>query len=698
MQNRYNETEADAFCSRYPDCPADLALRVYTSRLLGLEADLVLHGGGNTSAKSTVRTLLGDELEVLFIKGSGWDLETIEPRGFPALDLGYLRRLRVLDSLSDEEMVNQFRTHMLDSTSPNPSIETLVHAFLPHRFIDHTHADAVVALTNQDGCEALLRAALGEKIGILPFIMPGFPLAKAVAELYEKNPRLEGIVLRNHGIFTFGDDARTAYERMIDYVSRAEQFLAEKRRGTAPAALRQQAPHPEPSVVLPLLRGHMHHVEPSGGERFFHLHLRRDQEILAALDRQDAGHLFTSGVLTPDHVIRTKNYPLYFDFAGMAEEEISVAVGQAFAGYEAAYGKYFDEQCRGRGVRRTRLDAKPRIILVRGLGIVSAGADHKAARIGADIAHHTVLTKLQAADGLGPYRELDAGSIFDMEYWSLEQAKLGKSSPLPLAGRVALVTGGGGAIASGIGRRLLAAGARVFLSDIDRPRLDAVCTKLAAAYGADRVSPLVMDVTSRDSVAAAMAGIVLACGGLDIVVPNAGIAHVADLEHLAEEKFRQVLDVNLVGVFHTIQQAIPIFRRQNTGGHVIVNCSKNVFAPGASFGAYSSSKAGAHQLAKIAALELAPLGVRVNMINADAIFDDQEISSGLWDVVGVERMRSRNLDPAGLREYYRQRNLLKTEVTADHVGNAVVFFASNQTPTTGATLPIDGGIAAAFPR
>nr|MDA8165548.1 SDR family oxidoreductase [Desulfobacteraceae bacterium] len=251
---------------------------------------------------------------------------------------------------------------------------------------------------------------------------------------------------------------------------------------------------------------------------------------------------------------------------------------------------------------------------------------------------------------------------------------------------------------AGIGRQLLAAGARVVLSDIDPGRLGQVSAKLAARFGAQMVISLVMDVTDEADVARGMAEIVHRTGGLDILVPNAGIAHVATLAELAAADFRKVIDVNLMGVYQVVRAAVPLFRRQKTGGSVVINSSKNVFDPGAAFGAYSASKAGAHQLGKIAALELAPLGVRVNMINADAIFADEETPSGLWEVVGPDRMRARNLDPAGLREYYRQRNLLKTEVTADDVGRAVVFFASGQTPTTGATLPVDGGIPAAFPR
>jgi rhamnose utilization protein RhaD (predicted bifunctional aldolase and dehydrogenase)/NAD(P)-dependent dehydrogenase (short-subunit alcohol dehydrogenase family) len=706
MNNQYNSSDARNFISTHPHCHSDLALRVYTSRLIGRETSLVLHGGGNTSVKATVTTLLGDQTDMLFIKGSGWDLATIEPQGFPALDLNYLRRLRALDSLTDEEMVNQFKTHMLDSSAPNPSIETLVHAFLPHRFIDHTHADAIVTLTNMADPEPLLYSILGEKIAILPWTMPGFPLAQVIASCVESRPDLEAIILRNHGIFTFADEAELAYSRMIHYVTLAEEYLQASQpfKNTKPASTTDASRNSrlDPTIILPLLRGALT-IDPvsPGNIPPFLLHVRDSEAIQRCLDRHDGQKIFTTGVLTPDHVIRTKNYPLWLDLQGQEEDQAAQAISEAMTAYEQHYIHNFHSQVTARQMTRTLLDPKPRVILVPGLGIITAGVTEKAAVITADIAEHTLLAKTLGA-AIGPYQELAEEHIFDMEYWSLEQAKLQKGRPLPLAGRSALVTGGGGAIACGIGRKLLAAGAKVFLTDIDSKRLDKVCELLAREFDPARISGITMDVTDSASVSMGLQQIILSCGGLDILVPNAGLAHVATLADLEESAFRKVLDVNLLGVFQVIKAAIPIFKRQARTGHIpahiIINSSKNVFAPGAAFGAYSASKAGAHQLGKIAALELAEIGARVNMINADGIFDDHGISSGLWDVVGPDRMRSRNLDPEGLKEYYRNRNLLKTEVLADHVGNGVVFFASGLTPTTGATLPVDGGVASAFPR
>ena len=303
MKNYYSDSEAALFAGKLGDCTPDLAMRTYTSQIIGKEADLVLHGGGNTSVKSTITNLLGEKAEVLFIKGSGWDLATIEPQGFPALDLNYLQKLRALGTLSDEEMVNQFKTHMLDSTAPGPSIETLVHAFLPHKFIDHTHADAIVTLTNMEQPEKRLQKVLGDKIGILPWIMPGFPLSKKVVELYEKQPDIEAIILLNHGIFTFGETGERAYELMIHYVSKAEEYIATKNNKTTDKKTAPQNIPPE--VVLPLLRGALC-IETNSSSKSFYLELRQSEQILNCLHEKGAKERYCSGVLTPDHVIRTK--------------------------------------------------------------------------------------------------------------------------------------------------------------------------------------------------------------------------------------------------------------------------------------------------------------------------------------------------------------------------------------------------------
>jgi rhamnose utilization protein RhaD (predicted bifunctional aldolase and dehydrogenase)/NAD(P)-dependent dehydrogenase (short-subunit alcohol dehydrogenase family) len=701
MRNAYDQSQARELVRRYGDHPEELALRVYTSRLLGGEPTLVLHGGGNTSLKIQMTSLLGDEQEVLFIKGSGCDLSTIEPAGFAGLDLAYLRRLRALDRLSDREMENQLETHRLRSDAPSPSVETLLHAFLPPRYVDHTHADAILILTNQENADELLEAALGPRVAVLPYAMPGLPLAKQGIACYEASPGLEAIVSRNHGIFTFADDAETSYSRMIELVNRAESFIEQRTRSSVSS--RRLGPvgvagaSGAAARLAQVLRGTCAHRDSQGVLRRVVAELRTGPDMVEISRSPLAGELCSSGVLTPDHVTRTKHRMLFVDRMPEADEELAEYVGQLVADYCRDYDRYFDEQVRARKVDRRKLDPFPRAILAAGVGLVALGASRKAARVAADISEHTLRAK-RLAHELGSYVPIAESHVFDMEYWSLQQKKLGREEVPALAGQVAFVTGAAGAIGAGIADRLLAAGALVAISDIDENRLSRAHEYLAERHEAVRIESIPCDVTSLGSVESALEQVSCRAGGVDLLVPNAGIAHVATLEALEPERFSQVVSVNLMGTFHTIKAAIPILRRQATGGNIVLISSKNVPDPGAAFGAYSASKAAAHQISKIAALELAELGVRVNMVNPDAVFGDDKISSGLWDLIGPDRMKSRGLDPEGLREYYRKRNLLQVPVLAEHVGNAVVFFASEQTPTTGASFPVDGGVPSAFPR
>lgn len=703
MKNAFNVTAAKKFVGRYPDIPEELALRIYTSRLIGRNPDLVLHGGGNTSVKFNQKNIFEENQEILYVKGSGVDLASIEPEGFSRLDISFLRKLRNLNSLSDEEMENQLEIRKVESSSPNPSVEALLHAFLPHKYIDHTHADSVLILTNQKHGRSLIKKALGSKVAVLSYTMSGLPLAKEVVSQYEKDTDIEAIVIINHGIFTFGEDARTSYERMIDYVNRAESFIKKEIRGKALITPRTDIAsfkNTEASTarVAQTVRGVCAHQASNGSLRRFYVETRNEPDLLKISLSREAQTICASGVLTPDHAIRTKNRMVYIESVPENDGELKKIVKQKVETFKQDYHRYFNKQLKVKGVDRKELDPYPRVFLIAGLGLISLGFTRKDARIAADIAEHAASVKLKAGV-LGEYISISESHIFDMEYWSLQQKKLRLASPPPLLrGQVAVITGGAGAIGFGIADRLLAADAVVVISDIDETRLQKARSVLAERYDEDRVEVISFDVTNYPSVEKAFDKISRRLGGIDIVIPNAGIAHVARIEDLDPDKLDQVIAVNLKGTFTTIKASIPIFKRQGTGGNIVVISSKNVFTPGAAFGAYSASKAGAHQISKIAALELAELGVRVNMINPDAVFGDEEIPSKLWDLIGPDRMKSRGLDYQGLKEYYRNRNLLKANILAEHVGNAVVFFASNQTPTTGASLPVDGGIPAAFPR
>ncbi|MFT7517605.1 MAG: rhamnulose-1-phosphate aldolase/alcohol dehydrogenase [Myxococcota bacterium] len=649
-----------------------LSERVRTSRLLGSNSDFVLHGGGNTSAKGVVNDLFGEPLEVMWVKGSGWDLGSIEAPGLPALDLNALRKLRVVDSMSDEVMVREVRRCMLDPKGPSPSVETLLHAFLPHKFIDHSHADAILAISNRSNGEEICQELFGERVAYLPYIMPGFPLAKAVADVVDSNPNVEGVLLHKHGLFTFAEDADKSLEIHQQLVAMASE-LYQSAKETVLAEIASAKINA--ADILPRLRGLFN------SDKNFVFELRNQPWILAALEDPLAKDLLLTPPLTPDHSIRTKPLPCW----------IGDDPEQDIANYAAAYHQYFLDGCQQRGPK-TELDNLPRLLFIPGLGIVGVGNSHKAAGIAADIAEHTVLTKMAAKD-LGPYQGLDNIDLFDMEYWSLEQAKLGTGTPPELAAKVAVITGGGGAIGEGVAAVLLKAGACVALLDFDLEAAQAVAERLGGA-----VCAIHCDVSCEDSTASAIEQVCAQFGGIDIVVPNAGVAHSAGiLEHQLSD-WQRLTDINQTGVFITLKACGEILTRQGSGGAVVLISSKNVLAPGAEFSAYSASKAGAHQLAKVAALEWAVHDISVNMVCPDAVFRAGENSSGLWDEIGPDRAQSRGLDTEQLEDFYRQRCLLKQEVTATAVGEAVLFFAARRTPTTGGVLNVDGGIAAAFPR
>jgi rhamnulose-1-phosphate aldolase/alcohol dehydrogenase len=702
MQNRWRDDEAAKFIDSYTDqWGEDVALRVYSARLLGAEQQLVLHGGGNSSLKGTHTNLLGERTAAIYVKASGHDMATIEPHGFPGLDLEYLRKLRKLDDLSDELMMGEFRTHLLAAGAPTPSVETLVHAFLPHRFIDHTHADAILALTNQTHGEALVREGLGNDVIILPYVRPGFKLAKAVAAAYESNSRARGMLWMRHGIATWGETARDSYEAMIDLVTRAEEYLAQ--RTSISVAVSSPTPietaHGRIVKVAPVLRGLLAERTDNQDHPYLRMIIQPlvTREVLDFVDSDGGRELAMTPPLTSDHLIRTKILPAWvdkpaYDDAARLRHQLSTAIREYSQRYSAYVDRHASEIPEGLG----RFDTLPRVVLMPGLGALCAGKDAKAAGIARDITGHTLAVKARIA-AMGTYEGLPEDELFEMEYHTFQHAKLDASPAPPLGRHVAIITGAAGAIGSAIAEGLLESGSHVAVTDLPGSPLDQLGAELGAKFPG-KVTGVGMDVTDPDSVTAAFDAVIRTWGGVDLIVVNAGIAMVSPLAELSVEAFRKLERVNVEGTLLVLSETARHFKLQGTGGDIVLVSTKNVFSPGAKFGAYSATKAAAHQLARIASLELAEMDVRVNMVSPDAVFAHGGRKSGLWAEVGPDRMRARGLDEKGLEEYYRQRNLLKSTVSARHVANAVLFFATRQTPTTGATIPVDGGLPDATPR
>jgi rhamnose utilization protein RhaD (predicted bifunctional aldolase and dehydrogenase)/NAD(P)-dependent dehydrogenase (short-subunit alcohol dehydrogenase family) len=703
MKNQWSDQAAAEFAARYGErFGEDLALRTYSSRLLGAEPALVLHGGGNTSVKGFCSNVFGERVEALFIKASGLDLATIEPDGHVAVDLAYLRRLRAVPDLSDQEIVNELRAHLFHPQAPTPSIETPVHAFISKRFVDHTHADAILALTNQPDGERHVRAALGDAVVVLPYVVAGFRLSKVVADACEANPAAPAMVWMRHGITTWGESARESYARMIELVSRAEEYL-DRRRRRAPVSTRitpAQTAERRVAFAAPLVRGLL--ATPSGNpDRPFRRLVLRPlvcPEVLQVVDSKHGREIALSPPLTADHLIRTRVLPAWVGAPDYDDEvRLRAQVAETLKRYADEYQAYVARHASRLPPGVEPFAPSPRVILMPGLGAFCAGEDAHAARIVSDITLHTLVAKTRIAAMGSSYEGLDEAQLFDMEYRVLQHAKIRNDFEPSLAGQVALVTGAAGAIGSAICERLLQHGAHVAVTDLPGPRLDDLVADLLGRFP-DRVTGVPVDVADSGSVAAGFDAINRAWGGVDQIVINAGLAHVSGLEEMDVERFRNLARVNVDGTLLLLREGARHLKRQGTGGDVVLISTKNVFAPGARFGAYSATKAAAHQLARIASLELAEHDVRVNMVAPDGVFSHGQRYSGLWAEVGPDRMRARGLDPAGLEEYYRQRNLLKARVTAEHVANAVLFFLTRATPTTGATLPVDGGLPDATPR
>ncbi len=678
--NRWNDAEAKKFVDAAGDDPADreLALRVYTSRLIGSDLTLVLHGGGNTSCKLQRPDIFGKMQDVLHVKGSGWDLGVIEAAGLPGVRLAPLQDLRALDALSDEDMVNLQRANLLDSTSPNPSVETLLHAFLPHKYVDHTHASAMLALCDLPNAEEVVAEIFGDRIVCVPFIMPGFELAKVAAEVYEANPQVEGLMLLQHGHFAFGDSAKESYDRLIEHTNMVESWLEDK-SGQVPALPvgenTEMSSHA--GEILPMLRGIIgDRIAAFTGDRDAPMpvmDLRNGENVQAFLQRDDLEELSRRGVATPDHVIRTKNYPLLITADMLVDGRDAVAA--AVDGFIAEYTDYFNTNNARLGGIKTMLTPTPNLAWIEGVGVVGISANAKAASAASDLAaqNMNVMTNAQACGGFFPVNE---EQLFDMEYWSLEQAKLGKGKPPAMQGRVVMITGGGGAIGLATAQEFAALGANIFVVDLEQSALDAALATLGPDHGG-----IALDITAEGAADQAMEACIHRFGGLDILVSNAGAAWTGEMTELSDATLRKSFELNFFAHRNFATAAANLFAEQGRGGQILFNVSKQAVNPGKGFGAYGLPKAATFFLLRQLALELGPKGVRVNGINAD------RIRSGLLDEDFVtERAKARGVS----EETYMAGNLLRREVEAKHVGKAFVALAQSER-TTAHVMTVDGG-------
>ncbi len=649
MHSRWNDADA-----RQHTTP--LALRIYTSRLLGADQRLVLHGGGNTSVKVQTTNLFGDAETLLYIKGSGHDLGTIDARGFAPVRLDALVRMAQLPSLSDAAMVNAMRTAMTDAGAPTPSVEAILHAIIPATFVDHTHADAVLTLLDTPHAVQYMRELYGERFLIVPYVMPGFALARHCALQFarELTPQHEGVILLNHGIFTWGDDAQTSYERMIAAVDAAEQY-AEKRIRAAAATV---PPFPAARSPRATLRAH---ISAAAGVPMIVMS-HRDELTRAYAARPDGENLSSRGCVTPDHIIRTRQIPL---------------VGRDVAAYAQRYRDWFATQAASADTPLTMLDPAPRIILDPELGMLTVGRTVKDARIGADVYRQSIPV-ISAAEQLGGYTPLGDADLFAIEYWELEQAKLRLAGTPPVhSGEVVLVTGA----ASGIGRACVEAflrlGAAVIALDIN--------PDLANIYNRPDVCSVVCDISDDAAIGAAIDAGVVAFGGIDMLVLNAGIFPKSRaINAMPMDEWRRTMAINLDANVVLLRECQPLLAQALHGGRVVIIGSKNVPAPGPGAAAYSASKAAITQLARVAALEWGSNGIRVNVVHPNQVFD-----TGLWS---DDVLTSRAANYGMSIDDYTKNNVLHTTITSHDVAALVTTLCGAAfSRTTGAQVPIDGG-------
>lgn len=667
MQNRWNEQEAQALSN---DVNKDLALRVYSSRLLGQDKSLVLHGGGNTSVKIDQANILGEMESILYVKGSGWDLESIEAQGYAPVQMSHLLKLSQLKELTDAQMVNELKTHMTLASAPGPSVETILHALLPYKYVDHTHADAVVSISNtKDGLERI-KSVYGNKVVIIPYVMPGFDLSRLCAENFPKDAHSEtiGMVLMNHGIFSFGDTAKQSYDRMIDLVALAEEYLNDHEALDVSNNYAETSLETENLDIIDIAQ--LRKELSTQLQQPVVIHQQRTPQSLAFANHDQISTISQQGPATPDHVIRTKQLPMLSTGSDLKKD---------LQDYMASYKSYFEQaaQTPHDGQTKTMLDPLPRIILDAKGGMLTLGKNIKEANIVADIYQHTMDIILRSTQ-LGGFQALPSQDIFDVEYWELEQAKLKKAGTAPLfSGEVALITGAVTGIGKACVDSLLARGACVVALDI--------LPEVESLYQRPDYLGITCDVTDEDAIAQALEATVRAFGGLDMLMLNAGIfPGGCRIEELPLKEWQKVMNVNLDANLSLLSKAHPLLKLAPNGGRIVAMGSKNVPAPGPGAAAYSSAKAALTQLARVAALEWGKDNIRINTLHPNAVFD-----TAIWT---PEVLEARAKHYGMSIEAYKTNNLLGTEITSHDVAElAAEMCGPLFAKTTAAQLPIDGG-------
>ena len=677
VKNNWSNNEAKKYILKYKKLghSKDMALRVYTTRLLGRNSELVLHGGGNTSVKTTIKDLDGKNYDVLCVKGSGWDMAEIEPEGLPAVKLNPLLALKNKKKLSDEEMVAYQKRNLINIKSPNPSVETFLHAFLPFKFVDHTHSDAIMNVTNRPNSFAFCKKIFGKRVSLIPYVMPGYGLAQKIKEVYNKNPNINCLILLNHGIFTFSDDAKESYDLMIKYVTDAEKALRKLKRKKIKQITKLNTKI-TPSQIAPILRG----LASKGANKKFILTFRNNKILNYFINGNVVERYSTEGTATPDHVIRVKPFPLIIKPKHNSSiDDFKKTATKAFNNYKKKYLKYFEQNQKKVKEKKTMLDTSPRVILVQNIGVFCIGDNLKAAKVAADLTE-TNARVISSVEETSKYKFISKKDIFDVEYWSLEQAKIKKETK-ELAGNVVVITGAFGKIGTATYKLFKKYGAEVVLIDNNRKKVTEMSKKINDLC-------IYCDVTNKESVKKAFDLVSSKFGGIDILISNAGTALGGPIAEVDDKILRKSFEDNFFSHQNCAAEATKIMKIQNIEGCLLFNISKQSVNPGKNFGPYGLPKSALLNLCKQYALDYGSYGIRSNGVNAD------RIRSGLLnDEMIKSRAKARDVST----EDYMKGNLLLNEVKAEDVAKAF-FHLSVSKKTTGAVLTVDGGNIAASLR
>ena len=677
MKNNWSKKIAIKYIKKYKKLSfsKDLALRIYTTQLLGKNKELVLHGGGNTSVKTTIKDIDGKKYNVLCVKGSGWNMADIEPAGLPAVKLEPLLALKKKKYLSDEDMVSFQKRNLIDIKSPNPSVETFLHAFLPFKFVDHTHADAILNVTNRPDGLNFCKKIFGNKVSIVPYVIPGFMLAKKVSEIYSKNPKINCLILMNHGIFTFADDAKDAYDLMIKYVSKAERAV-KKLKSKKIKQIKKFTTRFNIHEIAPIIRG----LLSENKDQKFVVNYRLNKHLKYFINGKSVRSYSSKGTATPDHVIRVKPFPLIITpKKNSSIGEFKIAAKKAFENYRKKYIRYFNINKNKVKGRKVMLDTSPRVILVQNVGMFTVGKDLIAAKIAGDLTE-TNAKVITSVEETSTYKFIPEKDLFDIEYWSLEQAKI-KRKKKQLEGNVVVITGSTGTIGFETYKIFKSYGAEVVLLDYNLERLKEVQSKIKDLC-------ILCDVTNKRSVKNAFKQICEKFGGIDILVSNAGIAPVGSIGEVSDEILRKSFEVNFFSHQNCASEAVKIMKKQNINGCLLFNISKQSVNPGKNFGPYGLPKSALLSLCKQYAVDYGSYGIRSNGVNAD------RIRSGLMnDKMIRTRAKARSISI----DNYMRGNLLLNEVKAEDVAKAFFHLATSK-KTTGAVLAVDGGNIAASLR